>query len=236
MKDTSALTMDAFQLKSLAILAMVLDHVGAVFFPAQILFRAAGRIAAPIMAFFIAEGYTKTRHVRRYMLRLLIFALISMLPYRGVFGGSPFSILFDLLLGLWVIDTTQWLQKDYQKWLVVFLAAGVAYGLKTDGYLGISTLVYLFYRYGKNKRKMVLAMSLLYGGGLAFKMLESLVQGQAIDLANPLLWLRLLSLLALLLIFRYNGERGKGLKYFFYIFYPAHLILLYFLKEVFSKI
>ena len=230
MRTAEPLTLDGFQLKILAILAMVLDHVGAVFFPTQILFRAAGRIAAPIMAFLIAEGYTKTRDVRRYMFRLLFFALASMLPYQWVFGSSPFNILFDLLLGLWAIDTAQKLHKDYQKWLLVLIVGCVAYLLKTDGSMGISTLVYLFYRYGKDKKKMAWAMSILYLGWLGFAIVSNLIWGNAALVTSPFFWLRPLSIMALPLVYRYNGQRGIGMKYFFYVFYPLHLLILYLLR------
>lgn len=221
------LTLNAFQLKMIAILAMVMDHVGLVFFPSFLPFRVVGRLTAPIMAFFIAEGYTKTRNIMRYMLRLFVFALISMLPYVYVFGQSPFNILFDLLLGLVVIHFSQSLHKEYQKWALVAVAAILAFILQSDGRLGISTLVYLFYRFREDRRKIILSMSLLYFGVLVASAITSIAVGQMAVLGQGSFWLRPLSLLSLLLLFRYHGERGPSLKYFFYAFYPLHLLIIY---------
>lgn len=222
--------LDAFQLKMIAIFAMLIDHVGLVFFPDILLFRVVGRLTAPIMAFFIAEGYSKTRDLKKYELRLFVFALISILPYKLLFGGSPFNILFDLLLGLLIIEFSQWLKKDYQKWILVILVAILAFCLKTDGRMGISTLVYIFYRYKEDKKFMTRAMSALYLGPALGYAIYAILSENIVILNSSSLRLRPLSLFALPLIFVYNGERGRNLKFFFYLFYPVHLFVLYVLR------
>ena len=228
----NAATLNAFQLKMIAILAMLTDHVGAVFFPHILAFRIIGRLTVPIMAFFIAEGFLKTRSVKKYGLRLLAFALISMPPYYLVFGDSPFNILFDLLLGLMVLHFSQGLNKEYQKWGVVVAAACIALLLQTDGRLGVSTQVYLFYRFRHDKRLLTSSMVILYLCVPIIQVLYGILTGQAFLISEVSLWLRPLSLLALILIFQYNGERGKSLKYWFYAFYPGHLILIYVLMRL----
>ncbi len=220
-------SLDAFQLKLVAISAMLMDHVGAVFFPHILVFRMVGRLAAPIFAFFIAEGYLKTRSVKRYGGRLLFFALISMIPYSLVFENSPFNILFDLFLGLMVIHYSQKLNKEYQKWGLVIAAACIAILLQTDGRMGISTLVYLFYRFREDRPSLIKGMAILYLGVPMVYTLYDLAAEPGFLSNHLLTWLMPLSLLALLLIFQYNGERGKSLKYWFYTFYPGHLILIY---------
>lgn len=217
---------NAFQLKMIAIIAMLVDHVGAVFFPHILVFRVIGRLTAPIMAFFIAEGYTKTHNVRKYELRLFIFAIISMLPYYLVFGHSPFNILFDLFLGLLVIAFSQRLDKDYQKWCIVLMAAIIAICLQTDGRFGISTLVYLFFYFRGDKKSMGWAAAIMYLGSTVVYALYAITTGEVSLLSQTAIWLRPLSLLALPFLFRYNGERGRSLKYFFYSFYPVHLIII----------
>lgn len=220
-------SLDAFQLKLIAISAMLIDHVGAVFFPHILAFRMVGRLAAPIFAFFIAEGYLKTRSVKKYGVRLMFFALISMLPYSLVFENSPFNILFDLFLGLMVIYYSQKLGKEYQKWGLVIAAACIAILLQTDGRMGISTLVYLFYRFREDRSSLIKGMAILYLGIPMVYTLYDLAAGQGFLSNHLLIWLMPLSLLALLLIFQYNGERGKSLKFWFYTFYPGHLVLIY---------
>ncbi len=220
-------SLDAFQLKLVAISAMLMDHVGAVFFPHILVFRMVGRLAAPIFAFFIAEGYLKTRSVKRYGVRLLFFALISMIPYSLVFENSPFNILFDLFLGLMVIHFSQKLNKEYQKWGLVIAAACIAILLQTDGRMGISTLVYLFYRFREDRPSLIKGMAILYLVIPMVYTLYDLAAGSGFLSNHLLIWLMPLSLLAILLIFQYNGERGKSLKYWFYTFYPGHLILIY---------
>lgn len=223
---------NAFQLKMIAIIAMLMDHVGAIFFPHILAFRVIGRLSAPIMAFFIAEGYLKTHNVKKYMLRLFFFALICMTPYALVFAHSPFNILFDLLLGLMVIHFSMSFKEDYQKWGLVLLAACIAFLLQTDGMLGISTLVYLFYFYRQEKKSMLCAMSILYLGVPVMLMLYGIASGQIAMFSQRTFWLRSLSLLSLPFIFGYNGERGRSMKYFFYAFYPGHLILIYVLMKL----
>jgi len=222
---------DGFTLKIIAITAMALDHIGAVFFPNVLILRLIGRIAAPIMAFFIAEGYTKTRNLKRYMLRLFVFALLSMVPYYLVFGRSPFNILFDLLLGLIIIFLTDRVKEDYYKWGIVLLAAIIAFLIGTDGRMGISALAYLFYRFRNDKKALALSMSVLYVCPMVLMVLYSVFFMNTLP-QNAVFWLHPFSLLSLPLISGYNEERGRNYKYLFYIFYPAHLLIIYGIMKI----
>ena len=97
--------LDSFQLKWIAIITMLIDHVGAIFFPGNLVFRYVGRIAFPIFCFQLVEGFFHTRNIEKYMLRLGIFAIISEIPYDLAFRGNILdfehqNVFFTLFLGI----------------------------------------------------------------------------------------------------------------------------------------
>lgn len=183
--------------------------------------RMIGRLGFPIFCFLLVEGFQKTHDVRKYAMRLGIFALISEIPFDLCFNGkilefSYQNVFFTLFLGLLTMIAFDWIAK--KEWAagaglnravkIVFSAAalavgaGVAHFLKTDyaatGVLCIMVL-YLF------RRKKPLQIA---AGCVAF------------------LW-EVTAPLAFIPIGFYNGERGLKMKYFFYAFYPVHLLLIW---------
>lgn len=97
--------LDSFTLKIIALVTMIIDHTGAVLFPQYPILRIIGRISFPIFAFLAAEGFYHTRNVKKYMLRLAGFAVLSEVPFDIVFYGKFFepahqNIFFTLLLGV----------------------------------------------------------------------------------------------------------------------------------------
>lgn len=207
----------SFQLKWIAIITMLIDHVGAVLFPFEIWFRVVGRIAFPIFCFLIVEGFFHTRDVRRYMLRLGIFALISEVPYDLAFSGvaladSRQNVFFTLLLGvvlMYLLEQTESIPIKVGEILLIIYAADF---LRTD-YSGRGIILILVYYFFREKR--VLSV----GAGAAWNLLYGWGQVQCYGvLAAPFLAL-------------YNGRRGPKIKYFFYVFYPAHLMVLYVLQN-----
>ena len=96
--------LDGFSLKIIAIAAMTVDHIAAVFFPTELWMRLIGRLTMPIMAFFVAEGYKYTRSVKRYLLRLLIFASISQVPFMVTFKSTNLNIMFTLAIAVLIIS------------------------------------------------------------------------------------------------------------------------------------
>lgn len=211
--------LNSFQLKWIAIITMLVDHVGAVLFPYEMGFRIVGRIAFPIFCFLIVEGFSHTRDVKRYMLRLFIFALISEIPYDLAFHGEIcyperqnvfFTLCAGVLLMYMLENSRGILLKSGGIFFVVFMAEF----LRTD-YGGRGILLIVIYYILRGKKAAALftgaAWNLLYGW--------QKIQNYGI-LASPFLAF-------------YNGRRGPKIKYFFYVFYPAHLLILYYLRRYF---
>ena len=207
--------MTGFQLKLLAMLAMTADHIGAVFFPEIPLLRWIGRLAMPVLCFFIGEGLRHTRSPRRYLLRLTGFALLSELPFDLAFyGGIEWghqNVYFTLALGLLALWAIQ--SRGMEGWLLALTAALAAGLLGCDyGMYGV-LLILLLDRFHRARSEQLAAAALL---NLAFFGLQT----QTLSLiALPLLWL-------------YNGKRGRDDRRLFYLYYPAHLCVLGILRFV----
>ena len=202
--------MTGFQLKLLAMLAMTADHIGAVFFPEIPLLRWIGRLAMPVLCFFIGEGLRHTRSPRRYLLRLTGFALLSELPFDLAFyGGIEWghqNAYFTL--ALWAIQS-----RGMEGWLLALTAALAAELLGCDyGMYGV-LLILLLDRFHRARSEQLAGAALL---NLAFFGLQT----QTLSLiALPLLWL-------------YSGKRGRDDRRLFYLYYPAHLCVLGILRFV----
>ncbi len=207
--------MTGFQLKLLAMLAMTADHIGAVFFPEIPLLRWIGRLAMPVLCFFIGEGLRHTRSPRRYLLRLTGFALLSELPFDLAFyGGIEWghqNVYFTLALGLLALWAIQ--SRGMEGWLLALTAALAAELLGCDyGMYGV-LLILLLDRFHRARSEQLAGAALL---NLAFFGLQT----QTLSLiALPLLWL-------------YSGKRGRDDRRLFYLYYPAHLCVLGILRFV----
>lgn len=207
--------MTGFQLKLLAMLAMTADHIGAVFFPEIPLLRWIGRLAMPVLCFFIGEGLRHTRSPRRYLLRLTGFALLSELPFDLAFyGGIEWghqNVYFTLALGLLALWAIQ--SRGMEGWLLALTAALAAELLGCDyGMYGV-LLILLLDRFHRARSEQLAGAALL---NLAFFGLQT----------------QTLSLIALLLLWLYNGKRGRDDRRLFYLYYPAHLCVLGILRFV----
>ena len=88
--------MNSFQLKIIACILMAIDHVGAIMFPDIDLYRIIGRLSFPIFAFLLTEGYVHTRNLKKYFIRLFIFAIIPQIPYSLAFGIDILNIFIEL--------------------------------------------------------------------------------------------------------------------------------------------
>ncbi len=229
-------------LKWIALVTMLIDHFAvAVYKPAlhndftvhtsyklyYDIMRDTGRIAFPIFIFLLIEGYKHTKSTGKYLLRLAIFAIISEIPfdlavYGKVFHPEKQNVFFTLIIGFLVIFTMDHVNKELRSrldmtsalpfaeiFLYVFLTAAgcaAAYFLKVDySYVGVLAICIPWMMRKKPKSEMLMC---------CFALLLSSSR-------------EIFAFIALLPILFYNGKRGHQIKYFFYIFYPAHLIILW---------
>lgn len=222
--------MSVFALKILAILAMLLDHIAAVFLSPinmpYLLMRGFGRIAFPIFCFLIVEGYYHTRDVKKYIIRLAGFALVSEIPFDLCFKQRPFywqhqNVFFTLALGLVTIYAIDEIKKRFLdsyikalvlQFAVIILAMTAAWFLSTDySMLGILIII-AFYVGRGNIIQIAISICIV-----------------TLYLGNTF---QLYSLLALIPIYLYNGKKGPSMRYVFYVFYPAHMLILYVMSSL----
>lgn len=242
--------MSSFALKMIAIITMLIDHITAVFVPTNSYFyivgRVIGRLAFPIFVFLLVEGFYHTSNIKNYLKRLGVFALISEIPYDLAFYNYFFkdgnikadlpqmfsdpymfdtvikrfmqhqNVFFTLFIGLGTIYFISLIEKKYSKHMiyvnilnamVAIAACFVVAILRTDySILGILLIVayYLF----RGSKPLLVISTLIISGDI----------------------LQAVSALSIIPISFYNGKRGKNIKYFFYAFYPGHLLLLYFIS------
>ena len=115
---------DSFQLKCIAILSMAADHTGALLFPEQMWLRGVGRLAFPIFAFVLAEGFFYTHDIKRYLARMGVFALLSEIPYDLAFQGAVLefdrqNVFFTLTVSLLVLCVMEKVTGQILKAVVV---------------------------------------------------------------------------------------------------------------------
>lgn len=232
-------------LKTIAVIAMTVDHIAWLVFPnyphefLPVLLHIIGRLTCPIMCYFIAEGYHYTRDVRKYTVRLFVFALISHFAY--IFASAdyvdiksfiPFyygnilnqtSVIWSLAWGLVMlrIVNSEKIQKQWVKTLLVLLICVVTF---PSDWSCIASLCIL--AFGTNRRNLKAQSMWL----VIYVALYSAVYCFAIDRVYGLVQMGVV--LAIPFIKLYNGKRGKDprinkfMKWLFYIYYPLHLAIL----------
>ena len=224
--------MTNFVLKIIAIITMFCDHLGYAIYGKFSYFNYIGRIAFPIFAFGISEGYLHTKSRKNYLMRLFLFALISQAPF--MFFNSMFregfmlNIFFTLFIGLVAIIGYENCKNKAIGFLLVICLSITADTLKVDyGYWGI-LVIFIFHIFKEKK----MLMNLSFIGICLVKYIPSYITSN-FYYAYPLLFI--FTVLSLIFINLYNGEKGKDTKYLLYGFYPAHLMLLYVMNILFIK-
>ena len=236
-QNTGIRILSSNALKVIACICMLIDHAGLVLMYNKWYMRAVGRLAFPIFAFLIVQGAAHTSNIRKYILRLAVFALISEIPFdlaihdRLWYLGAQ-NIFFTLTAGLFVIYCME------SRGEIALTTALLAEFLRFDyGMAGVGVIV-VFYWCGKDSRAE-LPTSADSAVKLSYFSLRQNIEVVIISALTYILCLgmrQLYALLALIPINMYNGERGRwNLKYVFYMFYPAHLLIIWFIWIIWKK-
>jgi hypothetical protein len=229
--------MNAYHIKLIAIVTMVIDHVGAFLFPNILFLRVIGRLAFPLFSSLIANGAYYSKNRNKYLVRLFVFAIISQVPYllTGRLIHPDFqglNIFFTLFLGLLAIEII----RKYKS-AVVFVTVVLVIGLLAEiawvsyGLAGILSIVF-FYKYFKDFKKMLISQALIFSISSLTPQIIQLFSGSIIVIENTRV-IQSLAVFSLIFIYLYNEKPGPRLKYIFYVFYPAHLIIIYMIRLVF---
>ena len=216
--------MSSFVLKITALISMCFDHFGYFIFGSHISFcNFFGRLAFPIFAYQISEGYTHTHDLKKYIWRLFLFAIISQIPFNLFQYALGFSltlnIFFTLLLGLLAICAFEKIPNKFMGIIVSAICIYLGHLLNVDyGYWGV-LLVFAFYILRANKVLLVIGFAAI----VMLKYLPILIQS-SFNYVN--IYLAIFTFLAIIPILLYNGKQGLKTKYLLYIFYPLHLAIL----------
>ena len=217
--------MDTNFLKLAAIICMLIDHIGSVFFPEAQIFRCIGRAAFPIFCYCMTVGLVYTKNIKKYIIRLAAFAVISQPFYILAFNPQNFwgnltnwNIFFTLVISL----TAMYGFKE-KKWWLFILAFFVISWWNFDYSGNGIVLMLIFYCCRRKPRLGIMLFVLVY--------LPSLMWGDPADpycltIGQYAFDRQIFALLAAPLIFIKTDFRPAISKWVFYLFYPAHLAVI----------
>lgn len=231
-------------LKWIAIITMLIDHIGASILTKRLLYmswypeefggvtrefiaqydqlyyimratRTIGRISFPIFCFLLVEGFLRTKNLKKYLSRMALFALLSEIPFDLVFAATPVywgyqNVMITLLIGMLAMYGCKIIEEKIPDKMGQFVACCACFAV------GAAVAEFLKVDYGA---KGILPIMVLY-------LLRHFKLYQMLGGALSFVW-ELPAPLSFLFISCYNGKRGMKMKYFFYLFYPAHLLVLY---------
>lgn len=224
----------------LAMALMLMDHLWATLLPAQEWLTCVGRLAFPIFAFMAVEGYFHTHDFKKYALRMLLFAVISEIPFDFMYGGTWFypvhqNVIWTLLLGLLGINIMETARKKRKKWafilisvIVVIVGAALGTLCMLDYYgTGVLTIFIFYFFYGRKWWCLLGQIVALYWvnvellGGLVYPIQ---LFGMEFELCQQ--GLALLSLIPIWLYLGRQGYHSKPFQYLCYAFYPVHMAII----------
>lgn len=204
--------MSSSMIKAVAIITMIIDHIGIVFFPQIVVFRIIGRIALPLFAWQLSISVDKTHDMKKLLNRIFLFSMISQVPYFILFGNG-LNIFFSFTLS--IITLIFYKKEKLAGYFALVASIIISQATNLEyGWYAIM-MVFLFYCFKNDIRKSVLAQVVL---NIVYFLIFPSIQPYA--------------LLSFLIIGLYNNEKGKlyNCRLAMYSIYPLHMILLIFLK------
>lgn len=233
-------------LKLIAIVAMLIDHIAttiiwALYLDATVvngvhmmgdslpprakqlyfiytIMRIIGRLTFPIFAFTLVEGFLHTSNLKRYMKRLFIFALISEIPYdiansHSLISFSRQNVIWTFLIGLIILYFIKKIEEHEKRKVltigIILLGEIATFLIQSDYYLGGIIFISILYIFRNHPKYIMIG--------------ETIVLSIMSLIFMPV---QIFGLISFILIKYYNGMVGRGSKYLFYVFYPAHLLIL----------
>ena len=225
--------MNINQIKYLAVISMLCDHIAYAFLPSSstiyMVMRLFGRIAAPSMCFVLAQGFMHTSNRKKYFIRLFIFALISQLPFSyfgfGSYTGPMGNVIFTLACAFAIMAVIENINKIGRVPAIVAIVLLLFLSMLSDWLVFAPMFTLSIYLNRNSKDRQAL--------GYLIVSLISFAAGTYFAIKNGQIWQyqfwQLGTVLVIPIIYAYNGKPGSKAafnKWFFYIFYPAHLMIL----------
>ena len=244
----------AYQLKIIAIIAMVINHLAHIVVLPQIYsssmsgmltaMNMIGKLTIPIMCFFVAEGYYHTHDLKKYLLRMFAFAAISQIPFYlfehslpSDFAGfisdfTHFNVIFTLAMGLLALAV--WKSEKLHIVLKILLVAVIAFLTKNSDWRIFAVLwILAFGIFRGDFRKQAAAFIILAAIRVfVYYIAPGINPSLSVTLSIKTIISQSCTVVALIPLYFYNGQQGRKTKYGFYIFYPAHLLVLAIVKFI----
>lgn len=218
--------MTSFEIKLVAVLTMIVDHIGLYVFPQLYYLRIIGRLSYPLFAWSISNGAVHTKNINLYLVRLLAFSFISQIPYvllskeAGIYPIG-LNVFFTLFLGLMCIKI--WKSEQSKALKITEIVSIVFSGQLANvsyGAIGILSILF-FYIFEGNLKLTFLSQFFLYVVIRFGLIMAGVYKITCLSILQPT------AVFSILLINKYNNKQGVKAKYIFYLFYPLHLLLFY---------
>ena len=242
------ITLNAYQLKWIAVIGMVLSHAAYALremlpFWLMVPMIASGGLTYPIMGYFVTEGYKYTSNMKKYMMRLFVFGLISIPFYILTFRSFQFNIMFSIMLSIFMFILYDKVKFKFIFWLIFPLILVIS--LWFDWWI-FGMIMMLLYHIIRNETARRVVPGVVFGilyipfvvfGIMSLTALEAVPGAEAqieafhntwgnMDILKAATAGTIGCICAAILLKNYNGERGKRVKWLFYIAYPLHLLIL----------